>query len=180
MDAITLLKNDHQEVEKLFKAYEKLGSRAYKSKQKTVAGIIKALSVHAGIEEQVFYPVVRAEVAGANGEVLEAIEEHHIVKWVLNELEHLSPEAESYDAKVTVLMENVRHHVKEEEADLFPDVRKALGRKRLAEVGESLEAAKKLAPTSPHPRSPSTPPANLVAAPLAKAADTVRDKILGK
>jgi hemerythrin superfamily protein len=180
VDAITLLKTDHQEVEKLFKAYEKLGARAYKSKQKTVASVIKALSVHAGIEEQVFYPVVRAEVEGANGEVLEAIEEHHIVKWVLNELQHLSPDAESYDAKVSVLMENVRHHVKEEERDLFPDVRKALGRKRLAEVGDALAAAKKLAPTSPHPRSPSTPPGNLVAAPVAKAVDTVRDKILGK
>ncbi|HEX4017503.1 MAG TPA: hemerythrin domain-containing protein [Frankiaceae bacterium] len=184
MDAITLLKNDHQEVENLFKAYEKLGSRAYKSKQKSVAGIIKALSVHAVIEEQVFYPAVRAEVAGANGEVLEAIEEHHIVKWVLNELEHLASDAENYDAKVSVLMENVRHHVKEEERDLFPEVRKALGRKRLAEVGDDLEAAKKLAPTSPHPRSPSTPPGNLVAAPVAKAVDTVRDtvrdKILGK
>jgi hemerythrin-like domain-containing protein len=132
------------------------------------------------IEEQVFYPMVRAEVPGAGDEVLEAIEEHHIVKWVLNELEHLPPDAENYDAKVTVLTENVRHHVKEEETELFPDVRKALGRKRLAEVGERLQAAKKLAPTSPHPRSPSTPPGNLVAAPVAKAVDTVRDKILGK
>jgi hemerythrin superfamily protein len=180
VDAITLLKTDHQEVERLFKAYENLGSRAYKSKQTTVASVIKALSAHAAIEEQVFYPVVRAEVAGANGEVLEAIEEHHIVKWVLNELEHLSPDAENYDAKMAVLMENVRHHVKDEEKELFPEVRKVLGRKRLAEVGDSLEAARKLAPTSPHPRSPSTPPGNLVAAPVAKAVDTVRDKILGK
>lgn len=180
MDAITLLKTDHEEVEQLFKAYEKLGSRAYKGKQETVARIVKALSVHAGIEEQVFYPAVRAEVSGVNGEVLEAIEEHHVVKWLLNELEHLEPDAENYDAKVSVLMENVRHHVKEEEGELFPDVRKALGRKRLAEVGEELEAAKRLAPTSPHPRSPSTPPGNLVAAPVAKVVDSVRDRILGK
>ncbi len=176
MDAITLLKADHAEVEKLFKAYEKLGEKAYKSKEKTVKGIIQALSVHAGIEEQVFYPAVRKEVAGTDSEVLEAIEEHHIVKWVLNELENLAPEAENYDAKVTVLIENVRHHVKEEEGELFPQVRKALGRKHLGEIGDALESAKKLAPKSPHPRSPSTPPGNLVAAPVAKAVD----KLMGK
>lgn len=176
MDAITLLKDDHANVEKLFKAYEKLGDRALKSKEKTVSGIIKALSVHAAIEEQVFYPAVREEVKGTVGDVLEAIEEHHIVKWVLSELEHLSPSEESYDAKVTVLIENVRHHVKEEEKELFPQVRKALGRKRLDEIGEALKASSKAAPTSPHPRSPSTPPGNLVAAPVAKAVD----KLLGK
>lgn len=176
MDAISLLKTDHADVEKLFKAYEKLGARALKSKQKTVASIIKALSVHAAIEEQVFYPAVRVQVEKPNDDVLEAIEEHHIVKWVLSELEHLEPSAENYDAKVSVLMENVRHHVKEEETVLFPTVRKALGRKALAEIGDALEASKKLAPTSPHPRSPSTPPGNLIAAPVAKAVD----KLLGK
>jgi hemerythrin-like domain-containing protein len=176
VDAITLLKTDHADVEKLFKAYERLGGRALKSKEKTVSSIIEALSIHAAIEERDFYPAVRAEVEASNGAVLEAIEEHHIVKWVLSELEHLAPDAESYDAKVKVLIENVRHHVKEEENELFPAVRKALGRKRLAEIGDALEASKKLAPTSPHPRSPSTPPGNLVAAPVAK----VVDKLLGK
>ena len=63
--------------------------------------------------------------------MLEAIEEHHIVKWVLSELESLSPQDERYDAKVTVLIENVRHHVEEEEKEFFPAVRKALGRKQL-------------------------------------------------
>ena len=176
MDAITLLKDDHAAVEKLFKQYEKLGDRALKSKQKTVSGIIKALSVHAAIEEQVFYPAVRKEVEGANDDVLEAIEEHHIVKWELSELEKLAPDDETYDAKVAVLMENVRHHLEEEESELFPEVRKSLGRKALNEIGEALETSRKLAPTSPHPRSPSTPPGNLVAAPVAK----VVDKLLGK
>src|ERR1700760_2003695 len=144
MDAITLLKNDHADVEKLFKAYEKLGDRAFKSKQKTVGNIIKELSVHAAIEEQVFYPAIRDEVPGAGDEVLESIEEHHIVKWVLDELQKLPAEAENYDAKVTVLIENVRHHVKEEEKEMFPSVRKALGRARLNEIGDALEQAKKL------------------------------------
>ncbi len=176
MDAITLLKDDHATVEKIFKAYEKLGDRAFKAKEKAVSSMIKELSVHAAIEEQVFYPAVRKEVHGSDSEVLEAIEEHHIVKWELSELEKLSASDERFDAKVTVLIENVRHHVKEEEKDLFPEVRKALGRKQLAEIGDALVTSKKLAPTSPHPRSPSTPPANLVAAPVGK----VVDKLLGK
>jgi hemerythrin superfamily protein len=176
MDAITLLKNDHADVEKLFRAYEALGERAYKSKQKTAQRIIAALSVHAEIEEQVFYPAVRAEVEGAKDDVLESIEEHHVAKWVLQEISDLDPRDERYDAKVTVLIENVRHHVKEEEKDLFPKVRKALGRSRLGEIGEALEASRKLAPTSPHPRSPSTPPGNIVAAPLAKVMDTAKGK----
>ena len=180
MDAITLLKDDHASVEKLFKAYEKLGDRALKTKEKTVKSIIKELSLHAAIEEQAFYPAVRKEVEGTDSEVLEAIEEHHIVKWELSELEKLSASDERYDAKVTVLIENVRHHVKEEEKELFPEVRKALGRRRLAEIGDTLETSRKLAPTSPHPRSPSTPPGNLVAAPVAKAVDKVVDKVLGK
>jgi hemerythrin superfamily protein len=176
MDAITLLKNDHAEVEKLFKSYEALGERAYKSKQKIAARIITALSVHAAIEEQVFYPAIRAEVEGTKDEVLESIEEHHIVKWVLQEIKDLDPQDERYDAKLTVLMENVRHHVKEEEKDMFPQVRKALGRARLNEIGEALEASRNLVPTDPHPRAPSTPPGNLVAAPLAKALDTAKGR----
>jgi hemerythrin superfamily protein len=176
MDAITLLKNDHAEVEKLFQSYEGLGERAYKSKAKLAGRIISALSVHAAIEEQVFYPAVRAEVEDTNSDVLESIEEHHIVKWVLQEIKDTDPRDERFDAKMTVLIENVRHHVKEEEKDMFPRVRKALGRSRLNEIGEALEASRKLAPTDPHPRSPSTPPGNLVAAPLAKVLDTAKDR----
>ena len=176
MDAITLLKNDHAEVEKLFKSYEGLGERAYKSKEKLAGRIISTLSVHAAIEEQVFYPAIRAEVEDTNDDVLESIEEHHIVKWVLQEIKDTDPRDERFDAKITVLIENVRHHVKEEEKDMFPRVRKALGRSRLNEIGEALEASRKLAPTDPHPRSPSTPPGNLVAAPLAKVLDNAKDR----
>jgi hemerythrin superfamily protein len=176
MDAITLLKNDHAEVEKLFKSYEGLGERAYKSKEKLAGRIVSALSVHAAIEEQVFYPAIRAEVEGTKDDVLESIEEHHIVKWVLQEIQDADPRDERYDAKMTVLIENVRHHVKEEEKDMFPRVRKALDRARLNEIGEALEASRRLAPTSPHPRSPSTPPGNLIAAPLAKVMDTAKEK----
>jgi hemerythrin superfamily protein len=175
MDAITLLKTDHKTVEKLFKAFEKAGDRAVKTKADTVKSIISELSVHAAIEEQIFYPAIRGDVPDTNDEVLEALEEHHIVKWVLSELESMTPTDERFDAKVTVLIENVRHHVTEEETELFPTVRKALGRKRLTELGDAMEAAKKTAPTRPHPRASDTPPANVVQGVVAGAVDKVRE-----
>lgn len=175
MDAITLLKNDHKTVEKLFKAFEKAGDRAMKAKADTVKTIVEELSVHAAIEEQIFYPAIRAEVPDTEDSVLESLEEHHIVKWTLSELDGMSSDDERFDAKVTVLIENVRHHVEEEETELFPMVRAAIGRKRMSELGDAMEAAKKTAPTRPHPRAADTPPANVVAGVVAGAVDKVRD-----
>jgi hemerythrin-like domain-containing protein len=160
MDAITMLKDDHRTVEDLFKRFEKAGDRAFTTKRRLVDKMIEALSQHAAIEEQLFYPTTRATVSGIDDVVLESIEEHHIVKWVLSELEGMDPRAESFEAKVTVLIENVRHHVKEEEKEYFPKVRSELGRRSLGELGDSMARAKTRAPKRPHPRSHSTPTKN--------------------
>ena len=179
MDAITLLKNDHRSVEKLFKRFEHAGEKAYAEKRKLVDRIIEELSQHAAIEEQVFYPVARATVPGTEDIALESLEEHHIVKWVLSELEGMDPHDERFDAKVTVLIENVRHHVEEEESEFFPKVRDRLGRNDLGEVGDALAQAKEGAPTHPHPRSPDSPPANLVTGAAAGVIDKVSDTVSG-
>ncbi len=179
MDAITLLREDHKTVQQLFKQFEKAGDRAYAEKRRIVDRIIEELSVHASIEEQVFYPVARATVPETEDVALESLEEHHIVKWVLSELAHMDPTDERFDAKVTVLIENVRHHVEEEEGEFFPKVRDELGRKALADLGEAMEAAKKGAPTHPHPRSPDAPPANAVVGAIAGVIDRVGDNISG-
>jgi hemerythrin superfamily protein len=163
MDAITLLKQDHKTVEGLFKRFEKATKKGGEDRRALVDTIIEELAVHAAIEEQVFYPSVRAEVGETEDVVLESLEEHHVVKWTLSELEGMPADHERFTAKVTVLMESVRHHVKEEEEELFPKVREALGRKRLGEIGDLMEQAKKVAPTRPHPRQPDEPPGNLVA-----------------
>ena len=173
-DAITLLKADHKSVEALFKRFEKAGDDAHKTKRQIVDKIIEELSVHAAIEEQVFYPAVREAVPDADDEVLEGLEEHHVAKWTLSELEGMDPEHERFKAKVTVLIESVRHHVEEEEAEMFPKVRQALGRKALTEIGDAMEQARKVAPTRPHPRQPDEPPGNLVAGPAAAALDRAR------
>ena len=162
VDAITLLKQDHREVAALFTRFERAGDAATRTKQRLVEEMIEALARHAGIEELVFYSAVRREVAGTDSEVLEALEEHHVVKILLHELEALAPVDERFDAKVTVMIESVRHHVKEEEQELFPKVRKRLGRSRLLDIGDELRGAKQRVPTRPHPFSPDEPPANAI------------------
>ncbi len=139
--------------------------------------MVEALSRHASIEEQYFYPAVRREVKNAAPDVLRALEEHHIVEWELNELTGLEPRDEAFTAKVGVLVENVRRHVRAEERDLFPKVRRAVDRSRLRDLGAALESAARMAPTRPHPRTPSTPPVNLVTDPLAGAVDKARDLV---
>ena len=110
-DAITQLKDDHEKVEKLFKKYEDTTDRAIKTRRKLVDQIIEELSTHAAIEEQVFYPISRVLSDEAHDQTLEGLEEHHLVKITLAELETLDPTDERFHPKVTVLMENVRHHV---------------------------------------------------------------------
>ena len=179
MDAISLLRADHKTVEQLFKRYEKVGDRAYVEKRQIVDRIIEELSVHAAIEEQVFYPVARETVPRTEHITLESLEEHHIVKWVLSELDGMDPQHERFDAKVTVLIENVRHHVKEEENEFFPKVRAQLSRTALADLGQALADAKRTAPTSPHPRLPDEPPGNAVVGALAGVVDRVGDNVSG-
>ena len=179
MDAITLLRDDHKTVERLFKRFEKAGDRAHVEKRRIVDRIIEELSVHAAIEELVFYPVARATVPDTEDIALESLEEHHIVKWVLAELADLDPSDERFDAKVTVLIENVRHHVEEEEGEFFPKVRDELNRKALADLGAALADAKKSAPTHPHPRLPDVPPGNTVGGAIAGVVDRVGDNLSG-
>jgi hemerythrin superfamily protein len=148
-DAIVLLKDDHKTVEQLFKKYEQAGEKAFVAKRKLVDSIVKELTTHAYIEETIFYPEARRAVPETEDHVLESVEEHHVVMWMLSELTKLEPQAENFDAKVTVLIENVRHHVEEEEQEWFPEVRKAMGRKQLQELGARMAQAKADAPSDP-------------------------------
>ena len=130
-----------------------------------------------------FYPAVRTAALKATvrslkeaaDTVLESLEEHHVVKWTLSELEKMSADDERYDAKFEVLMESVRHHVEEEQEELFPKARRLLGEEMLDELGKRIEKAKKIAPTRPHPRAPDQPPGNVVAGTVAAVMDRAKD-----
>jgi hemerythrin superfamily protein len=143
-DAVELIKSDHRTVEKLFHEFEQAGERAYKTKQRLVEQITQELEVHATIEEETFYPAVQAKARKDGRELIdEAVEEHHLVRVTLGELAGLTPEDDAFDAKAQVLVENVRHHVEEEESEMLPQAEKLLGQEELARLGEEMLARKR-------------------------------------
>ncbi len=135
MDAITLLKNDHRRIEKLFSAFERTGGRARKTRRRIVDRMAAELTMHTTLEEHVFYPLARQSVPDADFVILEAVEEHHVVKLLLDELARLSPSDEQFAPKVAVLIRAVRQHVEREEREVFPSMRRSVARARLAEIG---------------------------------------------
>jgi hemerythrin superfamily protein len=148
-DAIVLLKDDHKQIKRLFRDFQAAGENATVRKGEIVSKIIELLTVHTYIENEVMYPEVRRLVPDLEDDVLESYEEHHVADLLVMELVALSPDAERFDAKTTVLIENVSHHIEEEEQEWFPKVREALGRKQLQDLGAQLLEAKAKAPTSP-------------------------------
>src|SRR4051794_22537459 len=148
-DAIVLLKDEHREIRKAFKAFRDAGDRAEARKGQLVDRIIELLTVHTYIENKVMYPRVRALLPDLEDDVLESYEEHHVADVLVMELAGMTPGDERFRAKTTVLIENVRHHIEEEEQEWFPQVRDGLGRKALQELGAELLEAKKKAPRKP-------------------------------
>ena len=148
-DAIVLLKADHKEIRKTFADFEKTGDNAEKTKQRLVDKMIELLTVHTYIENEVMYPRVRALLPDLEDDILESYEEHHVADVLVMELSAMSASDERFTAKTTVLIENVTHHIKEEEDDWFPEVRKGLGRKQLQEIGAEMVKARKTAPRKP-------------------------------
>ena len=143
MDGVTLIKMDHQAVQKLFDRYEKLGPRAYKQAGQLRDRVCTELTIHAEIEEQVLYPATR-EIRGETEEmVAEAEEEHAEAKAAIQELLSLSPESPKFPGAMGKLIGGVRHHVKEEESEILPKIRKAMSRSELEELGRQLAEAKR-------------------------------------
>ena len=143
MDATTLLTKDHDTVKALFKQFEDAGDTAYKTKQTIFETIKSELLIHMDIEESIFYPTVKAQPSEElKDEIREADEEHHVAKLLLAEISRMKPDDEQYDAKVTVLKENIEHHVKEEEGELFPNTKKKISKELLEQLGEEMEERK--------------------------------------
>ena len=176
-DALSVLRKDHQSIDQLFRRFER--SRGSAERRRIAARIVRELSVHAAIEEELFYPALRRRADGAADRVLVALEEHHLAKLELAELEGLDGSDERFAAKVGVLADNVRHHVQEEERELFALARRTLSSEELALLGDALVRARETAPTRPHPSAPDEPPGNALANVGAAAFDRGRD-VLGR
>ena len=141
MDAVKLLKDDHKKVKDLFRQFE--SARTADRKMKIAQEAMHELEVHAEIEEEIFYPAAKAKADKEGKElVAEAVEEHHVVKMLIAELKAMHEVNEQYEAKFTVLIENVEHHIEEEEKEMLPDAKKTLG-KDIDMLGDEMAARKK-------------------------------------
>ena len=148
-DAIVLLKADHKEIRKLFADFQKAGDDAQATKQRLVDKMIELLTVHTYIENEVMYPRVRGLLPDLEDDILESYEEHHVADVLVMELSTMSASDERFTAKTMVLIENVTHHIQEEEDEWFPQVREGLGRKALQQIGAEMQAARRKAPRKP-------------------------------
>jgi len=141
MDAIRMLKTDHDKVKELLERLEKTTERGEKTRQELFATIKGELTVHETIEEEIFYPALK-EHPKAKELVLEAYEEHHVVDTVVAELEALDVTDETWGAKAMVMKENVEHHIEEEEREMFAQARRVFDASELEELGARMAERK--------------------------------------
>jgi predicted DNA-binding protein len=142
MNPFTLLKEDHKKVAGILEKLNDTTERGIKTREELFTQLKTELDIHAEIEEMIFYPELEKHDE-TRDITLEGIEEHRIVKELLAELDALAKDDEVWTAKMTVLKENVEHHVEEEEGEMFPKARKALTEEEIESLGTRLEAAKK-------------------------------------
>ncbi len=139
MNAIELLKQQHREVDELFEEFEQAGDGAVKTRQQLCLQIADALAVHSSIEEEIFYPEAKEATEQVEDLLRESVEEHLSVKRLLAEILESDIEDEQMESRISVLKEQVQHHVEEEEKELFPKVKKACSKEQLEEMGGRME-----------------------------------------
>jgi len=144
MDAIALLEADHRKVKRLLTELESTTERGIKTRAELFATIKGELTLHETVEEEIFYPELKAHPK-AQDIVLEAYEEHHVVDLLMGELEALDVSDETWGAKATVMKENIEHHIEEEEGEMFRQARQVFDASELDELGQRMKARKQSA-----------------------------------
>ena len=137
MNALTLLEADHRSVERLLDELEPTTERAVKTRHELFGRLKAALTVHEIIEEEIFYPTLKQHPR-AKDIVLEGYEEHDVVNILMGELADLSVEDETWGPKCKVMIENIRHHIEEEEGEMFPKARQVFDRGELQQLGQAM------------------------------------------
>jgi hypothetical protein len=141
MDALALLKEDHEKAKTLMNELEKTTERGVKTREEKWTKLLKELTIHENMEEQIFYPALH-ENPKLKEIVLEALEEHHLVDEIVEQLKDTPFEDEHWSAKFKVTKENVEHHIEEEEGPMFTKVRQVFSKDELEELGSRMEAFK--------------------------------------
>ena len=175
-DLIEVILNDHRRFEAAFVELESRAGDA-QSRKDLVDHVIAELVRHEVAEEQFMYPVARERLRKGDEIADHEIEEHAEAEAVLKQLEGLGPDSPQFEGLVEKMIEDVRHHMKEEETDLLPRLREACDEEELQDLGHKVLAAKEFAPTRPHPHAPDKPPANLILGPGIGFIDKIRDTL---
>lgn len=178
-DVIDVLTSDHREVEALFVELEsRQGTPEHRRQLADV--VIAELVRHSVAEEAYVYPAARKALPDGDRIAEHEISEHAEAERTMKELESLDPSDARFDQLLTQLTRAIRHHVREEEDGLFPRLRAAVAHEELMELAAKVEAAKKTAPTRPHPSAPDRPPANKLLGPGTGLVDRMRDALSGR
>jgi len=181
-DVIEILEHDHREVEEMFSELESLrGATSEEDKERRKAvteQVTIELVRHSVAEEVLVYPMVESKVSSE--EVEHAREEHAEAEETLQRLEKLDADDPAFDDELATLMREIRHHIEDEEGDMFAHMRQVIDQDELRRLGARVEAFKKVAPTRPHPNVPNTPMARIAAGPGASLFDRMRDLATGR
>jgi hemerythrin-like domain-containing protein len=186
-DVIAVLTKDHREVEQMFAEFESLerggmaDSGGVRKQQRDIADkVIMELVRHSVAEEEYLYPAAREHLPNG-GEIADReLREHAEAEETMNSLDGMDPDNPEFTQRMHTLMQEIRQHVQEEEGELFPALRSSMSQQQLDELGDKVTAAKKIAPTHPHPRAPDTPPGNKLLGPGVALVDRIRDALSGR
>ncbi|MDL5205656.1 hemerythrin domain-containing protein [Streptomyces sp. ALI-76-A] len=178
-DVVDELVTDHREVEELFGRIESLPS-GDKDRKVYADQVTMELVRHSVAEEAYLYPAVREHLADGNALADRELQDHAEAEQIMKDLESREPGDPEFDRLVGRLMSEIRSHITDEEANLFPQLRLACSAEALDDLGDKVRTAKKVAPTRPHPAAPDKPPANKLLAPGAGLVDRLRDTLTGR
>jgi len=178
-NVIDILTKDHREVEQMFQELESLRGatgEAERGRRKDLAEQVTIeLIRHSVAEEAEVYPVVAKKVSESEAE--RSKHEHAEAEETMNRLEGLQPDDAAFDSELATLMREVREHVKEEEGEVFPQMRKVFSDDELVELGMKVASVKQMAPTRPHPAAPDGPPGDKILGPVTGLLDRMRDAV---
>lgn len=178
-DLIAVILEDHRRFKAVFAELERPAAEG-DGRKDLVDHVIAELVRHEVAEEQFMYPAARSRLADGDELADHELEEHAGAEEVMKELEGLGPEDPRFEGLVARMVEDVRHHMDEEEQHLLPRLREACDEEELQHLGYQVLAAKEFAPTRPHPHAPDTPPANLLLGPGVGFIDKIRDALSGR
>ena len=181
-DVIEVLEHDHREVEQMFDELESLRGASTEDEQSRRKELAEQVTIelvrHSVAEEVLVYPQVEKKVSAEQAE--HAREEHAEAEETLQRLEKLDADDPAFDDELATLMKEIRHHIEDEEGQMFTQMRQAIEPDELRKLAGRVEAFKKVAPTRPHPNVPNEPLPRMAAGPAASLFDRMRDLATGR